>query len=74
MLVTVTPPTRAGATLATGVTTPVRPTWYSMAFNRVRCRGGGYLYALAHRGERVTLPNTACKRRSSTLITAPSIS
>ena len=57
-----------------GLIAPVRPTWNSMAFSRVRCRGGGYLYALAHRGERVTLPSTACKRRSSTLMTAPSIS
>ena len=55
-LLTVVPPTNTGASLATGVNLPVRPTWMSMALSSVICSCAGYLCATAQRGSRVTKP------------------
>src|SRR5665647_1881121 len=48
-LVTVTPPTNTGASRATGVSLPVRPTWTSMPSTVVSCSCAGYLCATAQR-------------------------
>jgi hypothetical protein len=66
-LVTVTPPTNTGASLATGVSLPVRPTCTSMACTVVSCSCAGYLCATAQRGSRVTKPSFALQRQASTL-------
>jgi hypothetical protein len=56
-LVTVTPPTKIGASLATGVSLPVRPTCTSMPSTSVNCSCAGYLCATAQRGSRETKPS-----------------
>ena len=48
---TVVPDNCTGSKFATGVTTPVLPTWYVIAFSRVNCFSAGNLYAIAHRGD-----------------------
>ena len=47
---TVTPDTVTGATLATGVTVPVRPTCQSTSIRTVLASSGGNFHARAHRG------------------------
>ena len=42
-LETVTPPTKTGWSLATGVTAPVRPTWNSTSSSTVLASSAGYL-------------------------------
>ncbi len=66
-LVTVTPPTNTGASLATGVSLPVRPTCTSMACTVVSCSCAGYLCATAQRGSRETKPNSRCNSKELTL-------
>ena len=66
-LVTVTPPTNTGASFATGVSLPVRPTCTSMASTVVSCSWAGYLCATAQRGSRVTKPSRFCSANESTL-------
>ncbi len=66
-LVTVTPPTNTGASLATGVSLPVRPTCTSMACTVVSCSCAGYLCATAQRGSRETKPSFFCSARLLTL-------
>jgi hypothetical protein len=66
-LVTVTPPTNTGASLATGVSLPVRPTWTSMPSTVVSCSCAGNLCATAQRGSRVTKPSCFCSARLLTL-------
>ena len=66
-LVTVTPPTNTGASLATGVSLPVRPTCTSMASTVVSCSCAGYLWATAQRGSRVTKPSCFCSGKAFTL-------
>ena len=72
-LVTVTPPTNNAFNAATGVIAPVRPTWKLTSSKVVMSSSGGYLYALAQRGARLTKPNFFCIATSLTLKTAPSI-
>ncbi|MDT4855995.1 hypothetical protein FQZ97_903700 [compost metagenome] len=66
-LVTVTLPTNTGASLATGVSLPVRPTCTSMASTVVSCSCAGYLCATAQRGSRVTKPSRRCNASELTL-------
>ena len=56
-LVTVTPPTRTGASRPTGVSLPVRPTWMSMLSSVVSACSAGNLCASAQRGALATKPS-----------------
>ena len=47
---TVTPSISTGSTMATGVTTPLRPTWSITSLSLVSFSMAGNLYAEAHRG------------------------
>ena len=71
---TVTPPISTGRIIATGVTTPVRPTLARIASTRVISLRGGNLKAKAQRGCREVVPSRSRAARSSSLITTPSIS
>src|SRR5207249_2513128 len=51
-LLTVTPLTNTGASRATGVSAPVRPTWNSMSLTTVSASSGANLWAIAQRGAR----------------------
>ena len=66
-LVTTTPPTVTGASRATGVSAPVRPTWMSIAVSVVSARSAGNLCAIAQRGVRPTVPSRACQSSRSSL-------
>ena len=46
----------AGRKIAVGVNTPVRPTVMRMSFSTVSFSSGGYLNAMAHRGNLLVLP------------------
>lgn len=48
---TVVPASCTGSKIAVGVNTPVRPTVMRMSFSTVSFSSGGYLNAMAHRGE-----------------------
>ena len=54
---TVVPPSCTGSRSATGVTAPVRPTWYFTSTNSVRARSVSNLYANAHRGLLAVFPS-----------------
>jgi len=70
----VEPPTNTGSKRANGVALPVRPIDTSMSRNTVVRSSGGYLKAMAQRGAFEVEPSSTRWPRSSTLITAPSIS
>ena len=59
-LVTTTPPTSTGASRATGVIAPVRPTCTSISNTVVLISCAGNLCAIAQRGERDTKPRISC--------------
>ena len=59
---------------ATGVSVPVRPTYGTMSSIVVSTCSGGNLYAMAHRGARLTMPRRSCWSNRSTLTTTPSVS
>ena len=59
-LVTVAPPTNTGASRATGVSAPVRPTCTSMSSKVVVASSAGNLCAMAQRGARDTKPSCCC--------------
>ena len=67
-LVTVTPPTNTGASRATGVIAPVRPTWTSMPSTSVAISSAGNLCATAQRGSRVTKPSVRCSVEAVDLV------
>ena len=71
---TVTPARLTGSRMATGVSTPVRPTWTSMRDSTVSASWAGNLSATAKRGARSVKPKASCKARLSTFTTTPSIS
>ena len=73
-LLTVTPPTNTGASRATGVIAPVRPTWNSTPSSVVISSCAGNLCATAQRGARDTKPSRCCSATLSTLNTMPSMS
>ena len=71
---TVTPDTTTGATLATGVTLPVRPVCQSTPITTVVASSGGNFQASAHLGWCAVWPSMGLFPSSSTLMTRPSIS
>ena len=71
---TVVPASCTGSKTAVGVSTPVRPTVTSTRRRVVGFSSGGYLKAMAHRGNLLVLPSCSRWAKSSTLTTAPSIS
>ena len=73
-MVTVTPPTWTGSSIANGTRWPVRPTFQTTSFSFVVAVVGGNFQAIAQRGSRPTTPSSRHSARSSTLTTTPSIS
>ena len=71
---TVVPARKTGSKQAVGVRTPVRPTATSMLRSVVSFTSGGYLNAIAQRGNLLVEPIKSRCAKSFTLITAPSIS
>ena len=68
------PARKIGSNTAVGVSTPVRPTVTSMSRTTLSLTSGGYLNAMAQRGNLLVLPKVRRAARSLTLMTAPSIS
>jgi hypothetical protein len=66
-LLTVTPPTNTGFSLAAGVNAPVRPTLKTTPSSAVISSSAGNLCASAHRGARETKPSFSWSARLSTL-------
>ena len=73
-MVTVTPPTWTGSSIANGTRWPVRPTFQTTLCIVVVAVVGGNFQAIAQRGSRPTTPSSRQSARSSTLTTTPSIS
>src|SRR5690606_19335194 len=59
-LLTVVPANCTGFKFATGVTAPVRPTWYEIDSKIVATLWALYLYATAQRGLLTVLPKLLC--------------
>ena len=72
--VTVVPARWTGATIARGVSTPVRPTCTTISCSTVSLISGGYLKAAAQRGNFAVLPSRSRPARLLSFMTAPSIS
>ena len=66
-LLTVTPPTKTGSSLATGVIAPVLPTWNSTSKSRVISSCAGNFRAIAQRGALATKPSLFWSLRLLTL-------
>ena len=62
-----------GSSSATGVSTPVRPTWMVTARRRVSARSAANLKAMAQRGALLVAPTSRCCARESSFTTAPSV-
>ena len=73
-MVTVTPPTWTGSSIAKGTRWPVRPTFQTTRVIVVVAVVGGNFQAIAQRGSRPTTPSCRQSGRSSILTTTPSIS
>ncbi len=73
-VLTVTPPTWTGSSIANGTRCPVRPTFQTTSSILVVAVVGGNFQAIAQRGSRPTTPSSRHSARSSTLTTTPSIS
>ena len=71
---TLVPARKMGSNTAVGVSTPVRPTVTSISRTTVSLTSGGYLNAMAQRGNLLVLPSAVRSARLLTLMTAPSIS
>ena len=71
---TVVPARKTGSKQAVGVSTPVRPTATSMLRKVVSLTSGGYLNAMAQRGNLLVEPIRSRWAKSLTLMTAPSMS
>ena len=71
---TVEPPTKTGVSEAKGVARPVRPMLTKIRSRTVVFSSGGNLKAMAQRGALLVKPMRRRWSRSSTLMTAPSIS
>ena len=71
---TVEPATPTGSSSATGVSTPVRPTWTTMSARWSWSPSGGYLKAIAQRTARAVAPRPRCSAGRSILTTTPSVS
>jgi hypothetical protein len=70
---TVVPASGTGSNSATGVTTPVRPTWQVRRSSRLGASSAAYLRAIAQRGAFWVKPASSCSRRSSSFTTTPSV-
>ena len=70
----VEPETVTGSNSATGVSTPVRPTWMRISRRTVSFSSGGNLNAIAQRGARAVKPSASCWAKLSTFTTTPSMS
>ena len=70
----VDPATTTGSNSATGVSTPVRPTWMRMSRRTVRFSSGGNLNAMAQRGARAVKPRASWLAKLSAFTTTPSMS
>ncbi len=70
----VEPATVTGSNSATGVSTPVRPTWMRISRRTVVFSSGGNLKAMAQRGARAVNPSSSCWAKLSTFTTTPSMS
>ena len=67
-------PARATASnSATGVTTPVRPTWQVSRSRRLGASSAGYLRAMAQRGAFWVKPAASCRARALSFTTTPSV-
>ena len=64
---TMTPPTLTGASSATGVSAPVRPTWIVDVLEHGRACSAANLWAMAQRGARPTKPSRCSRSMRSTL-------
>ena len=73
-LLTVTPPTSTGFSIAYGTRLPVRPTFTPIFSSFVTAVVGENLKAIAQRGSRPTMPSSRCVSKSLTFTTTPSIS
>ena len=73
-VLTVTPLTWTGSSIANGSRWPVRPTFQTILLSLVVAVEGGNFQATAQRGSRPATPSSRCSPRSSTLTTTPSIS
>ena len=73
-LLTVTPPTSTGFSMAYGTMLPVRPTFTPICSSLVTAVVGENLKAIAQRGSRPTMPSSRCASKSLTFTTTPSIS
>lgn len=71
---TVVPASVIGSKTAVGVSAPVRPTRISISRRVVGFSSGGYLKATAQRGNFAVAPSCSRSVKSSTLMTAPSMS
>ena len=71
---TLVPAKKIGSNTAVGVSTPVRPTVTSISRTTLSLTSGGYLNAIAQRGNLFVLPSVRRAARSLTLMTAPSMS
>ena len=71
---TLVPAKKIGSNTAVGVSTPVRPTVTSISRTTLSLTSGGYLNAIAQRGNLFVLPKVRRAARSWTLMTAPSMS
>ena len=70
---TVVPAMSTGSRLATGVTVPVRPTWYDTDRKMVEALSALNLYAIAQRGDLAVYQSFSCSFSESTFITTPSV-
>ncbi len=70
---TVDPEMNTGSSSATGVRTPVRPTWMVMRRSFVSICSGQNLYAHAHFGNLDVAPSWVWSESWFTLMTAPSV-
>ena len=73
-VLTVTPPTWTGSSIANGNRPPLRPTFQTTFFSLVVAVVGANFQAIAQRGSRPTTPSSRQRPRSLTLMTTPSIS
>ena len=73
-MVTVTPETWTGSSIANGIMLPRRPTFQTIRLSVVVAVIGGNFQATAQRGSRPATPSSRHSGRWSTLMTTPSIS
>ena len=70
----VEPAKKTGSKIASGVSTPVLPTFISILSSLVNFFSAGYLYAVAHFGDLAVEPSISLCLKLLVFITAPSMS